>query len=532
MQPLPPAGSLDSVEACNLRHELYALNLELPVELQEQLIGIHARGELMQRNKMHPWTIVEDGRLLEQHVDGEATVRIAIGRRSYGSVKRRLLRLKRHISYTHYAFYQARCDPEAPSLQLQYNTWTPIAADRAIPREAEVDWLNGTARAPASWELRLDSSRFCFVHSESRQPLHVNASDVFSLEDLRPDMSIRTVLHHVSKWMSTSVSSAVAQAVDHRALRLAILPSGAQLPAMHATSRNYSKGQHVQYRSQDGKLHAATIQSVDGHAKPTRYTISIDADQRRVPASSLSTSKPRVPLSRDTVAASQASDQPLKVGLQVWYSQDAAADVMNELCEPCTEDDDDADIGLRLGTPTASRTAPPAPSRACINATDDDGYCVITLEGDACDTTALQLTPMPATPAPSPPVQPWPQEAPKIIDLDETVASAKLFNQMARVVIVTADVQDYWERWYVPPQTARPRQSHRSPALLACYHVRLAGVKSRIRRTIHARAHQSTSSSSITSQRPTTQCMLMRRISTRTSNGISSRRTFSMLQLR
>ena len=25
------------------------------------LLGIHARGELMQRNKVHPWTIVEDG---------------------------------------------------------------------------------------------------------------------------------------------------------------------------------------------------------------------------------------------------------------------------------------------------------------------------------------------------------------------------------------------------------------------------------------------------------------------------------------
>ena len=71
--------------------------------------------------------------------------------------------------------------------------------NHSIPREAEIDWLKGVARTPASWELWLDISRFCFFDSEANEPLRVDhASDVFSLEDVRPSMTIRTVLKHAS----------------------------------------------------------------------------------------------------------------------------------------------------------------------------------------------------------------------------------------------------------------------------------------------------------------------------------------------
>jgi hypothetical protein len=42
MPPARPADSLDSTAACKLRHELHALNLELPLEMQEELVQIHA----------------------------------------------------------------------------------------------------------------------------------------------------------------------------------------------------------------------------------------------------------------------------------------------------------------------------------------------------------------------------------------------------------------------------------------------------------------------------------------------------------
>jgi hypothetical protein len=131
-------------------------------------------------------------------------------------------------------------------------TWTPIATDRAIPHEAEVDWLKGIARAPASWELRLDSSRFCFFDRHANKPLSVDASDVFSLEDVRPNMTLRTVLKHASKWMRSKASPAIAQAVDHDALRLAIVPEGVNVGHCvvgHSTFRIQNTGilkQHSQ----------------------------------------------------------------------------------------------------------------------------------------------------------------------------------------------------------------------------------------------------------------------------------------------
>ena len=71
---------------------------------------------------------------------------------------------------------------------------------------AEVDWLKGVARAPTTWELRLDSSRFHIYDLESLQAVPVDASDVFALEDVRPDMTIRTILQHATKWMRSSAS--------------------------------------------------------------------------------------------------------------------------------------------------------------------------------------------------------------------------------------------------------------------------------------------------------------------------------------
>ena len=89
---------------------------------------------------------------------------------------------------------------------------------------------------------------------------------------------------------------------------------------------------------------------------------------------------------------------------------------------------------------------------------------------------------MPDAAAPSPqPQSPWPIDAPTVIDnLDSTVADADLFNKMARVVIVTADVQDYWQRWRQVKDPAH------NPRARAPEHVQLVNNLSAADHTQHA----------------------------------------------
>ena len=56
--------------------------------------------------------------------------------------------------------------------------------------EPHIDWLHGVARAPASWELQLDNSHFVLYDCKHNVPIPVDESDPFTLEDVRPDMTI------------------------------------------------------------------------------------------------------------------------------------------------------------------------------------------------------------------------------------------------------------------------------------------------------------------------------------------------------
>ena len=242
------AGGMDAVEAA-LWKRMQQLDVDMPMPLQSALVEFHATKD--SSTCTHPWSLEEDALLLDEYLRGADVDEISIDDRKRGAVQRHFKQLKQQLStLCCRAFHHARCDAEAPPLELDYNEWTPIATNRSIPREADVDWVKGVARAPASWELRLDSSRFCFYDLEAKEPLRVDASDVFSLEDVRPSMTIRTILKHASKWMRSSASPAIAQAVDHENLRLAIVPEGVLPPAVDATA--YKAGDHVQYRCRDG----------------------------------------------------------------------------------------------------------------------------------------------------------------------------------------------------------------------------------------------------------------------------------------
>ena len=158
-----------------------------------------------------------------------------------------------------------------------------------------------------------------------------------------------------------------------------------------------------------------------------------------------------------------AATADFTVGQRVWYKEKMAETLDEPACDVVSEpsadegSDDGADrFVFKLLTPCACQPAPSKPRRARIKAIQGDGEYVITLEGDARETTALQIAPMPdaTTPVqPSPalpaPSAPLPDDA--VLDLDATVAKADLFNLMARVVIVTADVNEYWERWCAEP---------------------------------------------------------------------------------
>ena len=78
-------------------------------------------------------------------------------------------------------------------LQLT-STWTRIRPEQALPHQAEIDWVRGVARAPASWQLELASDRFMLCDEDDGEPIPIDPSDVFTLEDVRPEMSIGSIL--------------------------------------------------------------------------------------------------------------------------------------------------------------------------------------------------------------------------------------------------------------------------------------------------------------------------------------------------
>ena len=94
-------------------------------------------------------------------------------------------------------------------------------------------WVKGVARAPASWTIELQISCFLFYGTSVDAAMHLEDSEVFTLEDARADMTISSLLTHVTTWMfacpasfftdglaTTSVSATVVARVASDAPRL------------------------------------------------------------------------------------------------------------------------------------------------------------------------------------------------------------------------------------------------------------------------------------------------------------------------
>ena len=157
--------------------------------------------------------------------------------------------------------------------ELKYDTWTKISTEYALPSEARVDWLRGLARVPESWELQLQASQFVFDVDGK-----LDASEIFRLEDVRPGMTIRKLLGHLSTWMAR-YASPVAQAVDQKQVRLAILkepsPSATQQQAATGAEPQYQMGDRVRFRCRDGQLRRATVHAAYHQCSPSSYNLEL-----------------------------------------------------------------------------------------------------------------------------------------------------------------------------------------------------------------------------------------------------------------
>ena len=124
-------------------------------------------------------------------VAGVEYVRIKVSGKSRGATRKRRKRLVDGVGEI---VQQRRCllapfdaaltNTEAPVLHLEYDQWSSISSEHALPPSAQVDWVRGRARAPQSWELELQSSQFVF----DLPTLGTTAS--FRLEDVQPDMTV------------------------------------------------------------------------------------------------------------------------------------------------------------------------------------------------------------------------------------------------------------------------------------------------------------------------------------------------------
>ena len=141
------------------------------------------------------------------HVDGKPV----------RNVQKRLRKLRRALEPSlslrvplSVPFPNALTNQAAATLPLSYDRWTPISAQYALPSNAEVDWLKGIARAPATWGLELDAARFVGVTSDYAVDL-VDDGDVFQrLEPLyHVPKSSDTGKGKIKGWMLVTISEKI-----------------------------------------------------------------------------------------------------------------------------------------------------------------------------------------------------------------------------------------------------------------------------------------------------------------------------------
>ena len=392
----------------------------MPAWLYDGLVQRHASTNLTEvRSKV--WSFSEDHAILQWHLAGKPLAELQLAGRKATDISRQFRRLHRSVPFVRRAYQAAVItDCDAPYQALHYEQWSPIMSDCALPPDAHVDWLKGVAKVPLSWALHLNSTRFCFYDTELGARISVDADDVFTLEDVRADMTVGAITRHVARWLGLK-GPGLALGVDAKHVRLAILSENVTPGDAEPAVTKYSRGQCVYHQCRDGVPRRATVTAVHDDGKQPRYTITVDQGVVRATVDELFSSFPPPPGPKREAAAPTVHSQ-LQVGSRVWY--------------------DSAHVS--------------APCRVRINGVDSEGDYSVTLEHEEHDVPRSQLLPArwqsSAQLPPSRSASQWAEaEISEILrDLTMTVRDADLFNRMARIVVVTDGddgVDEYWEKW-------------------------------------------------------------------------------------
>ena len=215
------------------------------------------------------WTTAEDIALLELHAGDlpMSTHHAALVNRSHSARRGRMLRLQKHVGgLVRATFSKSITNQAGPLLELHYGRWTRLAPDLALPENAQVDWLNGVARAPAAWDLQLNPDSIVLFDAARDEWIDLDASDLFMLPDVRRSMTLHQIMNHVENWMQTKASPGLPKRINFDDLRFAFLPSDLKQPAPFeeaVAAAAPSAGQSVLYHRADGSTARASVKTVN-----------------------------------------------------------------------------------------------------------------------------------------------------------------------------------------------------------------------------------------------------------------------------
>ena len=251
-----------------LKQPTSATSKVVPAETIKAL-DAHRAAEAQKNGEKRAWVRAEDVALLELHAGDlpMSTHHPALVNRSHSARRNRMLLLHKHVGgLVRATFSKSITNQAGPLLELHYDRWTRLAPDLALPENAQVDWLNGVARAPAAWDLQLDPDAIVLFDAARDEWIDLDASDLFMLPDVRRSMTLHQIMNHVENWMQTKASPGLPERINFEDLRFAFLPSDLKSPAPFeeaVAAAAPSAGQSVLYHRADGSTARASVKTVN-----------------------------------------------------------------------------------------------------------------------------------------------------------------------------------------------------------------------------------------------------------------------------
>ena len=232
-------------------------------------LDAHRAAEAQKKGEKLAWMRAEDVALLELHAGDlpMSTHHPALANRSHSARRGRMLRLQKHVGgLVRATFSKSITNQAGPLLELHYDRWTRLSPDLALPENAQVDWLNGVARAPAAWDLQLNPDAIVLFDAERQEWIDLDASDLIMLPDVRRSMTLHQIMNHVENWMQTKASPGLPERINFDDLRFAFLPSDLKQPAPFeeaVAAAAPTEGQSVLYHRADGSTARASVKTVN-----------------------------------------------------------------------------------------------------------------------------------------------------------------------------------------------------------------------------------------------------------------------------